>query len=174
MPLHSIDALLDASADAAVRAEWATLAAARLPSRADHRGASNAPHVTLAAARVITGETDAALGRRLAGLLPVHVRIGELLVLGNARHVLARRVDPTPQLLALHRAVVDGLEDAVGPAEWPRPPLWVPHVTLSGRLDADQLRAAREALGELRPVDAEIVSVRRWDAVTGSVHPLAP
>jgi hypothetical protein len=47
VPLHSVEPLLDAATDAAVRLEWTTLAEAGLPSLATHRGSGNAPHVTL-------------------------------------------------------------------------------------------------------------------------------
>ncbi len=45
MALHSVEALLDATTDTAVRKEWAALAEAGLPSQAAHRGPTNAPHV---------------------------------------------------------------------------------------------------------------------------------
>lgn len=174
MAVHSIDALLDAATDASIRAEWVALSAAGLPSRADHRGASNAPHVTLAAAEVLTGDADEALGRRFADLLPVEVRLGDLLVLGGRRHVLARGLEPTPGLLALHRAVLEGLGEAAGVSDLVLPGHWVPHVTLATRLDDEQLRAARSVLAGIRPVDARIVAVQRWDPRARTVHGLAP
>ena len=46
MPLHGIELLLDPAADAAVRRDWQLLRDAGLSSRLDHRGTTNAPHVT--------------------------------------------------------------------------------------------------------------------------------
>ena len=47
MSLHSVEALLDASRDAAFRQECPGLAEAGLPSQASRQGSTNALHVTL-------------------------------------------------------------------------------------------------------------------------------
>ncbi|RFA19866.1 2'-5' RNA ligase family protein [Subtercola boreus] len=54
--MMSFELRFDADTDAAIRAEWAALLDAGLPSQARHASASNAPHFTVLAAREVNPE----------------------------------------------------------------------------------------------------------------------
>lgn len=165
MPLHSVEALLDAATDAEVRREWALLADAGLPSQAGHLGTTNAPHLTLSAATDVPDAVETRLVRALEGRLPVAVHLGALLVMGSRRQVLARLVVPSAELLALHRAVADAMEGAPDVPDRVRPGRWTPHVTLARGLAREQLAEALAVLGHVRGIDGVLESVRRWDPV---------
>lgn len=47
--MRSIELVFDDDTESAIRADWVRLAEAGLPSLASHTGASNRPHLTLAA-----------------------------------------------------------------------------------------------------------------------------
>ena len=164
-PVQSVELLLDPATDDAVRAQWALLAAAGLPSQARHTGESNAPHVTLAVRTTIPDDLDDALAAAVRDLPPV--RLGGLLVFVHRRCVLARAVVPSAALLALHarvHTVLDG-EPACGPsAPHLAPGTWTPHVTLARTLPAADLSTAVTALGPLPEVVGSGAAVRRWDA----------
>ncbi|WP_240674885.1 2'-5' RNA ligase family protein [Cellulomonas endophytica] len=153
--LQALELLPDAAGQARVRADWDALAAAGLPSQAQHRGATNAPHVTLLPAPVL----DAALLDRardgLAPLLPVRVRAAGLVVLGGPRVTLARLVDAPDALVAAVLAL-----RAAAPAT-PHPG-WLAHVTLARRLDRADVGRAVELLGH-EDVELDLVALRHWD-----------
>jgi 2'-5' RNA ligase len=163
MPLHSVEALLDAATTAEVRREWELLAAAGLPSQAGHAGPTNAPHVTLSVASAVPDFVERRLGERVAGHLPLPVRLGGLVVLGSRRFVLARLVVPDAGLLALHGAVAEAMVACPDVPEPVRTGRWTPHVTLARGLGSRQVGEALATLGRTRPVDGAVVSVRRWD-----------
>ncbi|TWX40124.1 2'-5' RNA ligase family protein [Frigoribacterium sp. ACAM 257] len=179
--MHSIELLLDGPADARIRAQWAALSDAGLPSQADHASSSNAPHVTLLARRSIDGRTDQALAALLDRLLPLPIELGAPLVFGRGRgHVLVRSVVATRALLELHaevHAIVGGDDDVPHSS----PGLWVPHVTLASRLDAESVGQALTAVEAFEDEEARgapedagakatgtvtvtgLVAGRRWD-----------
>src|SRR6476469_3834346 len=150
MPLHAVEGLLDATSDTEVRREWASLAAAGLPSQSQHQGATNAPHLTLALAGVVPDYVEARIARVLETMRPVPMRLGSLLVMGSRRYVLDRLVVPTPDV-----------PDQV------RPGRWTPHVTIARGLGSRQVGDALAVLGRARPLDGTIESVRRWDPDAG-------
>ncbi|HYN29439.1 MAG TPA: hypothetical protein VES95_06165 [Dermatophilaceae bacterium] len=84
MPLHALELVLDASSDADVRADWQALRQAGLPSQADHRGASNRPHVTVLAAVGLADAVVQSARDLLAPLLPVSADATQVLTLGPA------------------------------------------------------------------------------------------
>lgn len=152
---QSLELLLDDPADARIRAEWDGFVRADLPSQALHRGASNAPHVTLLA--------RPALPPTAVEGLPLPIRLGSPVVLGGGdRRTIARLVVPTAELLSLHAR----LHAAVGPGEdapFGAPGAWIPHVTLARRVPlADIGRALALVDGE---VEATAVAIRHWDGV---------
>lgn len=153
-----MELLLDPATDAVVRAEWTVLADAGLPSQARHRGASNAPHVTLLARPTIDDSREPGL-TGLTAVLPLPVRLGGLTVFGGRRLVLVRPVVLSRALLDLQTAVREllGGGDRFGPGEW------TPHVTLARGMTADQVGGAVGLLAGRREVDGEAVSCRRWD-----------
>jgi 2'-5' RNA ligase len=161
----SIELLLDAATEAAVRQEWAALIAAELPSAGRHPGASNRPHVTLLV-RSELPPLDAAsvLGRSFAVTLGAPILFG-----AGERRVLARAVVPSAELLALHAAV----HAAAAPgddAAHTVPGAWTPHVTLARRMPAADLpRALPLVGGELH---GRAAALRRWDAASATVTDL--
>jgi hypothetical protein len=68
--LPSVEALLDAATDAAVRQEWAALAAGGLPVQAAHEGSTNAPHITLSAAAGVPHLVEGRIGGSSAPCCP--------------------------------------------------------------------------------------------------------
>ncbi|MEO7446830.1 MAG: 2'-5' RNA ligase family protein [Humibacillus sp.] len=163
MPLQSVEAMLDAATDAAVRIEWDLLNGAGLPSQADHKGATNSPHLTLCAAPGVPAPLEARLEAVVAPLVPVPVRLGPLVVLGGRRLVLARLVVPTSGLLRLHEAVAEVMRGAPDVPDITLPGRWSPHVTLARGLAAADVSSAIEALGRTRDLEGTVTQVRRWD-----------
>lgn len=169
--VQSVELTLDAVSDAEVRREWQALVDAGLPSQALHRGASNRPHVTLAALPVLD---DAACGAALAdacrGALPLPLRLGAVVLFGRDPYVLVRSVIATRPLLALHEVVAA----AVGtpPGTNLSPGLWTPHVTLARRMPGADLPAALAVL-PVRELDVVAVGVRRWDGDAKREWPVA-
>lgn len=163
MALQSVEGVLDEATDAQVRREWALLADAGLPSQADHRGDSNAPHLTLSAAASVPEAVDAGLARALEGFAPVPVRLGSLPVLGSRHLVLARLVLPSEALLRLHASVAETMVGATDVPERVQVGRWVPHVTLGRGLRAAQVGEALEVLGRVPQLEGAVESVRRWD-----------
>lgn len=162
--VQSVELVLDAVLDRAVREEWDLLAAAGLPSQARHTGPTNAPHVTLGVADAVPDEVEDALTRIAYGVGGPG-RLGGLVVFGGRTSVVSRLVVPTERLLRAHREVQAAMAGLPG-----RPPTtevdrWTPHVTLARRLDPDQLAAALTALAD-RPRELVGASraVRRWDS----------
>lgn len=160
MPYAAVELLLDEASDAAVRDRWRLLAEAGLPSQASHRGATNAPHVTLASAPTID---DAHLGaaRGISELLPVVAPVAGYAVFGGGPFTLVLLLTPPLLLIDATHALARAVED-------PRAGSWVPHVTLGRRMSAPQVGAALETLRTAPGALAEVVlaSVRRWDPAT--------
>ena len=164
--MQSVELLLDPATDAAVRAEWAALSAVGLPSQADHRGETNAPHVSVLAAQTFPGDEDPLAVA--AAAVPLPVRLGAPVVFGARRLVLARLVVVDRLLLDLHEGVVDALAGATGPSPHTVPGRWVPHVTLARGIPADGLATALAALredgGAVPELVGEATALRRWDS----------
>lgn len=178
----SLDLLLDAAGERAVRAEGAALAERGLADPFARTTGHHAPHLTVAERDEVTDEVDARLGA-LTAHLPLALDLGPVVVLGAAdRRFLARAVLPTPRLLALHVEAAALL----GPGGPPHgvPGAWLPHVTVSGRIADDALPAALaalEAAARARRTDERPGSsayrvvgerLRRWLPRTGEVRDL--
>lgn len=162
---HSIELLFDEATERAIRREWDALAAAGLPSLANHRSPTNRPHVTLIAAPRIDPEVDEAL-RDTVGHLPLACRVGAPMIFGRRSLTLVRLIVPSAGLLALHADVHDIVVRHV-PSEgrYPHtvPGSWTPHVTLARRFVAGHLSAALSATGADEEIDGNAVGMRRWD-----------
>lgn len=161
--LISIELLLDAEAEIAVRREWDALAEAGLSSLALHTAASNRPHITLIARTTEVSDSVADIAR----FLPLDLTLGPPVLFGQGdRRVLARMVIATSALLGLHTDA----HEAAGPGEdapHTQPGVWIPHVTLARRLRMDALpQALAFSTGDIL---ARAVALRRWDAVTRTV-----
>lgn len=168
MPDHALELSFDDDSARAIVAQWEVLRAAGLPSQADHRSMTNAPHVTLVAASPIDPEIVAPAVDLVAPLLPAEISIRGLLVLGDGPRVtLAHLVEPDTELAAataLLRGRVPGL----------RHPVWTPHITLARRVPRHRLAealAVLEAAPTVRSVTAD--RLRWWDPVAGIVETLS-
>ncbi|MFS0732730.1 2'-5' RNA ligase family protein [Microbacterium sp. 1P10UB] len=162
----SIELTFDAATDAAVRADWARLIEAGMPSLGRHPSPSNSPHVTLLVRTTLEPVEFAAA----VALLPIDIELGEPTVFAHGdRGVLVRPVVMDDSLRRLHLAV----HDAAPPGEdapFTAPGDWTPHVTLARRLRLDRLQ---EALAVLGPAGrGQGVALRRWDSVTATVTTL--
>lgn len=162
---HSIEMLLDADGDAAIRAAWQALADAGLPSQSHITAPTNRPHITLLAAAGITAAADEPL-RRLTGRLPFAAILGAPLVLGGPRHTLARLIVPSAQLVELHAEIYRHvLPHVVGePFAHSRPGHWTPHATLGRRFTGPDVGAALTCLaGMSADLEIRVSGLRRWD-----------
>jgi 2'-5' RNA ligase len=161
--VQSVELVLDAATDHAVRQLWAVLAGAGLPSQASHGSPSNRPHVTLSVAQSVPGHVERWLPDAV-GHLPLAVRLDGLVVFGgDGRRVVARLVVPTEALLELQARVSGVMAASPGVVDLTRPGRWTPHVTLARGLTDAELAGALAALGKLPDLDGEAVAVRRWD-----------
>jgi 2'-5' RNA ligase len=140
--MRSIELTFNDPLDALVRADWARLADAGLPSLASHTAPSNRPHITLAAGKELS--CDAGVQDPL-GRLPLEVQFSGV-VLFPAHHgtfVLARLVVPSTPLLVLHAEVHHQCNGAFANT---RPDAWTPHVTLARRIPGHLLGRAMESV----------------------------
>ena len=165
--MHSVEGLLDADTDAQVRREWTVLADTGLPSQSKHQGATNAPHVTLSVAGAVPDFVEERLVRALAGMVPVPMRLGPLVVMGSRRYVLARLLVPSADLLRLQATVAAAMVGAPDVPDQVRPARWTPHVTIARGLGSRQVGEALAVLGRARAFDGTIESLRRWDPDAG-------
>lgn len=166
MPRQSLELMLEPSEAAGVREQWMALTEAGLPSQAEHRGTTNAPHLTLVAAAVLSPEVLRGAASEIAPLLPLPMRVQGLMWLDARRPVLALLLQPPAELVA----AVERLRELAGDADF-RP--WLPHLTLGRGVRWADLGAVAQALpqpgGELT---AE--QLRHWDPQTATVTPVPP
>lgn len=166
--MEALELLLDDGTSDAVRLEWEALRAAGLPSQANHRGETNAPHITLLATDVLPA-TDDALSAGLAGLLPLRIRLGPVVTFVGRRLVVARLVVANVDLLALHDAAVSASD--AEPTPFTRTGEWTPHVTLARGLSAEEAGKALSLFGP-SALEGSAVTLRRWNSVTRQVRHL--
>ncbi|MGN0062917.1 MAG: 2'-5' RNA ligase family protein [Nocardioides sp.] len=156
MPDHALELSFDDASTAAVESQWEALRAAGLPSQADHRSMTNAPHLTLVAASPIAPGVVAPAIELVGPLLPARLSVRGLLVLGHGPRVtLAHLVEPDAALAAVTaelRALVPGL----------RHPVWTPHVTLARRVPRRRVAEALEVLADAPPVRELVADRLRW------------
>lgn len=162
--MRSIELVFDGPTESLVRADWARLAAAGLPSLAGHTSPSNSPHITLAAGTDLVATREGPWE-----VLPVDVTFSGAVVFpaGAGKYFLARAVLPTAPLLDLHGILHQGLSGAL-PLTCPG--AWTPHVTISRRIPGHQLGTAVDLL-DLR-LEGRCTGARLWDSSTRTVTPL--
>lgn len=180
--VQSVELVLDPGLEDRVRAQWRALVAADLPSLGRHTGSTNRPHVTLTVAQGVGPQQEQALVEAVAAgpRLPLAVRLGGLVLLGAHKHVLARLVVPSVDLLRLQSAVHASWADALHVPEHLAPGTWTPHVTLAMHLTDTQVGQALTALRRMPAAgpgidhgdDGEAVAVRRWDSTAQAVWEL--
>jgi 2'-5' RNA ligase len=171
--MRSIELVFDESTDSIVRADWARLAAAGIPSLAGHTSDSNRPHITLAAGSNLPDRGYLLLPGQAGGLwhgLPIGVEFSGMQVFAAAagKYVLARSVVMTGPLFDLHSTLHECLPEAV---PLTRPGAWTPHVTLARRIAASQLGPAMDLL-DLR-FQGQCTEARLWDSTTRTITSLA-
>jgi 2'-5' RNA ligase len=163
----SIELLLDSDTEERVRSDWQRLADAGLSSLGAHTAPSNRPHITLLVrpqlVEVPFAEAAALLPLPLVLEAPVLFRHGD-------RGVLAWGVRPDEELLGLHRSVHAAVP-AGADAPHTAPGQWTPHVTLARRLRVESVERALAVIGP--PRTGSGVALRRWDAASRTVTPLA-
>jgi hypothetical protein len=164
--MPTVELLLDDDLDERVRAVWARLAGAGLPSLAGHGHPTNRPHLTLAAADALPPDPWFAPA---LGALPVGVRLDGVLSFGGARGGLAWAVVPGRALLDLQAAVAELVRPR---SPWFRPDLWTPHVSLMLRASPAQRAAAVQLLADLPAAEGRFVVARSYDEPSRTVREL--
>lgn len=148
MPVDALELRLSAPDEALVRGVWDALRDAGLPSQADHRSPSNAPHITLTAGSgpdgVITEEEAGDLARALAPLLPAPLRVGGTVLFGRDRPTVAWLLEaPADLALAVERHAADRDPVAFRP--------WIAHLSLARRVPRSDLGGVLAAVAPLQP-----------------------
>ncbi len=171
MRVHSVELMLDAANEDAVRAEWRALADAGLPNAGTNPSESNRPHVTLAASADPLEDAVPAL-RDAVTEVPLTLTLGGPLLFGRGDRgfVLARHVVVTSALLRLHHRVLDAL-GAHRVLQHSAVDDWTPHVTLARRMPAERLPEAL-ALVATAPLEATAASARLWNSETRTITEL--
>ncbi|MFF8866238.1 2'-5' RNA ligase family protein [Streptomyces sp. NPDC015139] len=172
--MHTVELLADSATEERVRHVWQRLAAAGLPSLADHRHPTNRPHLTLATSPELPWVLRRELCTVLTALpLPLSLR-GVIRFSGRVK-VLAWRVVPDAALAALQREVWEVLAGSGSGVGNPlhEPGTWVPHISLA--------RARSGAVpwpDELLPAelsqqwDGTFDAARSYDSTARTVEPL--
>ena len=160
---QSVELTLDASAEAALVAQWDRLAAVGVakPQRSDPEG-HHRPHLTLYAADAIPKPAESELPDIVVGI-DLTVRVGAVMIFGprNGTCILVRQVPASVELLQLQQRVALVCEaDPRGQFGAGR---WSPHVTLARRVLSDDVGKAVSVLGSHWELDARIQRCRRWD-----------
>ncbi|CAM3189801.1 2'-5' RNA ligase family protein [Nocardioides dubius] len=168
MPDHAFELSFTAACEQAIVQQWLALQAADIPSQADHRSMTNAPHLTLVAAAPIDPQVIGPAVSLIGPLLPTEVRLRGLILLGSGpRITIAHLVEPTAELAEATsrlRALVPGL----------RHPVWMPHLTLARRVPRRLLPAALEVV-HASPAPEVLVAdrLRWWDPDASVVEDVA-
>lgn len=162
----ALELSFDDDGDRAVRESWQALRFLGLPSQADHRGVTNAPHLSLVVARAIPDDVRLRAAELLAPLLPAVLELRGIVVIGRgARVTLALLAEPEPP-------VVDAVTQlrALTPAV--RHPVWTPHVTLGRRIPRDRIGEAIAGVHDA-PTCVTGTRLRWWDPDAGTIDVLA-
>lgn len=153
--VHSIELLLDADTESALRSP----------------GSTSLPHVTMVVADAIATEVDALLAP-LCARFPMECVIGAPMLFGRSTFVVARLVVPSADLLAIHREVHRICAPHLTPGAAPNalPGRWTPHVTLARRVDAAHLARVMTDPRLTREHIATLVGMRHWDGDKRAEH----
>lgn len=166
MPDFALELSFDAASEAAVVAQWESLRAAGLPSQADHRSMTNAPHVTVVAAQ----ELDPGLAAVAAATIPLPTTLvvrGLVLLGTGARVTVAHLVEPETALASAAAAVRDRVAAL-------RHPVWTPHVTLARRVPRTRVAELLDVLAQQpAPTALTCTRLRWWDPASGAIDELA-
>lgn len=156
MPDHALELSFDPASEAAVVAQWEALKAAGIPSQADHRSMTNAPHLTLVAAVGIDPALVPVAVEEVAPLLPSTVGLAGLVLLGNGPRVtIAHLAEPDAALAEVTARLRARVPQG-------RHPVWTPHVTLARRVPRRLLSRALEVLNETPAPGVLVCDRLRW------------
>lgn len=156
MPDHALELSFDEPSTAAVVAQWEALKEAGIPSQADHRSMTNAPHLTLVAAVGISVSMVPIAQEVVGPLLPARIGVRGLVFFGNGPRVTIAHLGEPDQALAAAVSGLRGLQPGL------RHPVWTPHVTLARRVPRRLLPAAIEVLGSVPCPDHLGADRLRW------------
>ncbi|MGW5227468.1 2'-5' RNA ligase family protein [Nocardia niigatensis] len=155
--VQSVELVLDTTAEAEVRRQWALLRELGLHTpEPEHR-----PHITLVVASMIWPRLNKALAHQ--DFQPFPVRLGGLLVFGARAPILVRAVVPSEPLITLQHRLFRVIEECPGIPGNVRPDIWTPHVTMARRLRPGQFDAALDAVAWDKDFRATVEGIRRWD-----------
>jgi hypothetical protein len=161
---HAVEVFFDATTEATIRAVWARLEAAGVPSLATRTHRRHRPHISLSVAERI--ETE-----QLEDVLDVTLYSPAVF---PRRGVLYLSVVPTLALLRLHEDVHAALRDSVvAPWDLYSVGAWVPHCTLAQELTRAQIAQGIDLLHDQPIITAHVSSAGILDTATGEVLPLA-
>jgi 2'-5' RNA ligase len=160
--VQSVELLLDARLEAAVRDEWEALVEAGVTRQLRRGGEPAVPHVTVGVAASIPPDVEEAL-RAIDHGVGLELRLGGLLLLGGRSSVLVRLVVPSSPLLDLQATVWSTIQDCPEVPDTMAPGRWTPHVTLARRLGPSELATAVGVLGHRASADGTVAGMRRWD-----------
>lgn len=166
VPDYAVELSFDEASDQALRGQWAALQQAGLPSQADHKSMTNAPHLTVVAARAIPA-TVVDLAARTT-VLPAELTVRGLVLFGEGpRMTIAHLIEPDLDLVSVVTRLRRGVPEL-------RHPLWTPHVTLARRVPRAMVGAALEVLYGCVPVRSVTATrLRWWDPVQQLIEDVA-
>jgi 2'-5' RNA ligase len=167
--MRTVELLGDEELDQAVWAAWRRLDRAGFSSLAQHRHATNRPHLTLASAEQFPPAAATAIAGALP-VLPVSVRLGGLHFFGGRAGVLAWAVDDDGALRELQAQVWSALDGAGRQPQY-EPGRWTPHMSLARRVPTGHAVLAAHAVGEVA-VGGALAGARSYDSATRTVIPL--
>lgn len=154
VPDYALELNFDGASDRALRDQWTALQQAGLPSQADHKGMTNAPHLTLVAGRTIPAAVVDLAARETA--LPADLVVRGLVLFGEGPRVtIAHLIEPDLELATLAARLRSGVPEL-------RYPVWTPHVTLARRVPRARVGDALEVLYGCDPVRSVTATRLRW------------
>lgn len=158
MPDQALELSFEPASESAVVAQWEALKAAGIPSQADHKSMTNAPHVTVAASAGIAPAAVTLARDEIGPLLPARLEVRGLVMFGHGpRLTIAHLVEPDRTLADAVRRIRDLVPTV-------RHPVWTPHVTLARRVPRRLLPAALEVLEATdSPRELTCDRLRWWD-----------
>ena len=160
--VQSVELLLDARLEAAVRDEWRALVEAGVTRELRRGGEPAVPHVTVGVAASIPPDVEDAL-RAIDHGVGLELRLGGLLLLGGGSSVLVRLVVPSARLLGLQATVWNALRDCPGVPDTMASGRWTPHVTLARQISPSDLSTVVRLLGARTSAEGSVAGMRRWD-----------
>ena len=153
----ALELSFDERSATAVEDQWRALRFLGLPSQLDHRGMTNAPHLSLVVASAITDDVVARVREFFSAALPIRLDVRGLITFGTGSRVTLAHLAEPP------RAVVDEVTALRQASPLVRHPVWTPHVTLARGIPAARLGEALAVVGSGSEEPVGLTGARRWD-----------